>query len=356
MYELLLEGEFTKDFLERLRLARSRIYLQMMTFEADASGKQVFGLLLKAKKRGVDVRIIVDKYTDMMVSNMPAKHPSVREEAILTAYAFAMLKKAGIPVVRTRPLGPLQAYILFRNHKKLFIIDDMSYIGGMNISDHNFAWHDFMVRIDDPTRTAVLVKDFLQTEKGEVSDLKKKGILTNRHIRDSFLRLLRTARKEVIISSPYVLDPFLFNVIQKVRPGVRVLLLTLGKNNVGIINTMSPYVVRRLINAGVLVREYGRFSHAKFVMVDRKCMLVGSSNFGMESVLCKDEIGLLIKDSVFVENAYLRLVEAEKTSPAVMPERADILLSSALVGFLVKQSLPVYGSVLKRHVPVLCSP
>ena len=39
---------------------------------------------------------------------------------------------------------------LTRNHKKLIVIDDrITYIGGINFSEHNAAWHDMMLRIDD---------------------------------------------------------------------------------------------------------------------------------------------------------------------------------------------------------------
>lgn len=44
------------------------------------------------------------------------------------------------------PLGFLLWNYPPRNHKKIVVIDNTVYVGGLNFSDHNFSWHDMMVR------------------------------------------------------------------------------------------------------------------------------------------------------------------------------------------------------------------
>lgn len=54
-----------------------------------------------------------------------------------------------------------------KNHKKLIVIDDrLTYIGGINFSEHNFAWHDLMIRFDDRAIAKFFTTDFLDTWSG----------------------------------------------------------------------------------------------------------------------------------------------------------------------------------------------
>ena len=47
------------------------------------------------------------------------------------------------------------------------MVDDrVAYVGGMNFSEHNAAWHDMMLRITDRAAVAFLREDFLSTWEG----------------------------------------------------------------------------------------------------------------------------------------------------------------------------------------------
>ena len=60
------------------------------------------------------------------------------------------LSDDGVTVHWTNPVGVLFLEFVARNHKKSVVIDDrIVYLGGINVCDHNFAWHDIMLRIED---------------------------------------------------------------------------------------------------------------------------------------------------------------------------------------------------------------
>ena len=48
-----------------------------------------------------------------------------------------------------------------RNHKKCVLIDhQISYVGGINITDHNFGWKDLMIRQQDEQLASALHASF----------------------------------------------------------------------------------------------------------------------------------------------------------------------------------------------------
>ena len=118
---------------------------------------------------------------------------------------FERLRAAGVPVTFTQPWGPVLLFGLSRNHKKLYVVDDHAYLGGINISDHNFAWRDFMVRVDDPAVVDALADDFACTEQGERQSLDG-PVITNAAIEPAFNDIVAGAARSLILASPYSLD------------------------------------------------------------------------------------------------------------------------------------------------------
>lgn len=307
---LLVDHEFPVDLHEHIRGARERVWLQFMTYEGDAAGRAVTDLLLEAKARGVDVRVVVDAYTDMMVSDTFHRKRVVRSEVVATQRMWADLRTAGIPVVRTRPLGPLNLLFLFRNHKKIVVVDDVVYLGGINLSDHNFAWHDFMVRFADPGVVASCVQVLEETLAGrELDHSFPSGVVTNRHVENAFEGLLAEAEDEVVLSAPYLADLDLVRRLTSLPKGAKVRVLSPLPNNLKLYRALNDHVFRRLTKAGVEVLLDHDFSHARFLIVDRRVAFITSTNFGWESLRCKDEIGVVVRDPAFVAVLYERLVD-----------------------------------------------
>jgi cardiolipin synthase len=147
--------EFWSALREDLAAARHEVFAQMLTFEADSAGRALADALLAC--RAPDRRLVVDSHSRHIVSDKLVCHPKhlldrgLRREVRETRRTIAELRAAGVPVRYVNPLGPLLVRFPVRNHKKLAVVDGRAaYLGGINFSDHNFAWHDVMLRIDDP--------------------------------------------------------------------------------------------------------------------------------------------------------------------------------------------------------------
>ena len=158
--------------------------MQFMTFEGDATGLKLADKLIALSKKGVKVRVIIDCFTDIYVSDTLYTKPQVKEEVEATKKMMADMTEAGIELKRTRPFGFLWVKILARNHKKIVVIDDYAYLGGINISDHNKAWFDFMIGINNHKNIESIKNDFDATFSGKEINSSENGVYTTKKLKE----------------------------------------------------------------------------------------------------------------------------------------------------------------------------
>ena len=347
-FRVLTTPEFVDDLHHQLRSAQRRIVIQLMTFDGDAAGLPVADLLIEAAARGVAVQLLVDSFALRVVSDQKASRPEVSSEYVATLDMYQRLGASGVDLRFTNPNGPLRIFAMARNHKKLFAIDDVSYLGGVNVSDHNFAWHDFMVKVEDPEIHEGLLDDFAATFNG-VTQVVEHPILTNQALQRAFDELVSSARRRVVVASPYAIDRRLATKLEK-APAPDKLVIVATKNNFRYLQAITPYVLHRLAKAGARLATYRSFSHAKFVLAD-DTLLVGSSNFGRHSFWCNQEIGLRIDDPGFVEEFSALMLDDLVPVDAKTPLSKRWLgwaASAAMVGYLW-----VYARLIVPRVPSL---
>ena len=303
---LLDNREFIEDLHRALRTAERRVLIQVMTFDGDASGLAVADLLAAAAGRGVDVRLLVDCFALRYVSDRKDTDPSVRDEAAETRAMFDRLRAAGVAMTFTQPFGPVKFFGLSRNHKKLYVVDDHAYLGGINISDHNFAWRDFMIRTTDPAIVDALTADFARTERGDRRSVNT-TVLTNREIEPAFTEIIDGASRSLVLASPYSLDVGIVKLLGQARAPAKAV-ITAQQNNYRWLRLAEPYIWSRLVRADVELRTYPDFFHARFLLADDDKLLVGSSNFSRHSFRCNQEVCLLITDAEFIAGFKARML------------------------------------------------
>ena len=303
---LLDNREFIEDLHRALASAERRVLIQVMTFDGDASGLGVADLLVAAVGRGVEVRLLVDCFALRYVSDRKATDPSVRDEAAATEGMFDRLRAAGVAVTFTQPFGPVLFFGLSRNHKKLYVVDDHAYLGGINISDHNFAWRDFMIRTTDLAIVDALTEDFARTERGDRRSVNT-TVLTNREIEPAFTEIINSATGSLVLASPYSLDAGIVKLLGQARTPAKAV-ITAQQNNYRWLRLAEPYIWSRLARAGVELRTYPDFFHARFLLADDDKLLIGSSNFSRHSFRCNQEICLLITDAEFIAGFKTRML------------------------------------------------
>ncbi len=304
--ELLVDfPEFWARLSEDIRAAERSVYVQTFALEGDATGRQLATALLSSPAE--DRRILADSFTRVVLSDRFKYSPSalldreLRHEARCTTEMQDRLALSGVRIRFTNAYGPTPRRLLSRNHKKLIVIDERTaYFGGINFSDHNGAWHDMMLRIDDPVAVQFLREDFLTTWRGHDRVARHPGesgggveMLTtdgrsNRAVFQRVLDLVDGARRSIFVESPYVTFPFYERLREATRRGLRVMVVTPEQNNW---RFFQNYARLESARSGIDLRLFrGRMSHLKAMLIDDEYLIAGSSNFDYLSYRVHQEL------------------------------------------------------------------
>lgn len=291
---------------EDIARARSRLLVQAMTFEGDAAGHRVAEAIRSSG--AADRRVLVDDYTRVVVSDHFVLSPhyllsrAFRDEVRATREMFRGLIEDGVGVRTTNPIAGRVARYGIRNHKKLIVADDVAYIGGLNFSDHNFTWHDLMLRIEGPDAAAFLAEDFDATWKSRATfrqaDFGGATFLaldgrTNRRGFGPLMAAIEGASERIEIVSPYLSFPFIEALAAATRRGVQVELLTPLPNNKPMVRHYLSHAAPR---ARLEVRLLPEMTHLKAMLIDGRRLILGSSNFDFPSYYGFEEYIALLDD------------------------------------------------------------
>ena len=319
-FELLVGA---RDFWNRARgdiaAARRRVLVQAMSFEGDSAGLAVASDLVECQAG--DRRVLVDDYTRLNVNDRSVRSwtgrrdGAVREEAAETAKMFRRLVGAGVPVRVTNRVGPLGAGYPARNHKKLIVADDVAYLGGINFCEHNFAWHDFMLRLEGVQAADFLAKDFDATFESRVApdrlDLGAVTLLsldgrTNRAAFAPLYHALAEAKREITVLSPYLTFPFTDHLAAARRRGVAVRLITPWASNKTLVRNALLWAAER---GGFETRLLPNMSHLKALLIDDETLVVGSSNFDFVSLAAEEELIAVISAPSLIADFKRRIID-----------------------------------------------
>lgn len=339
--------------------ARRSAFVQAMTFEGDAAGLAVAGLIRACP--APDRRVLVDSFTRHVLSDRfrwRPRHlvsPAVWREWHATRLMFRDLQRDGAAVRFGSPAGLGFVRFPARNHKKLVTLDGgVAYLGGVNFSDHNFAWHDLMLRIEDARVAEFLEADFLATWGGRerAGRLELAGLTvhsldgrSNEAAFDEVLDLLTGAREEVFLECPYVTEPFTRELERAARRGVRVVVLTPERSNFPLVREGLELAARR---APLGLRFYpARMTHMKALVVDRRALVTGSANFDVWSYRSQQEYLAVIREpatvAAFVRDVLEPDLAVSRPGPEAPLPRDTRLLEARLAALPLLASLGARG-------------
>lgn len=323
--------------------ARNRVLVQAMTFEGDAAGRGVADAV-RGSGAG-DRRVLVDDYIRHVINDhflfLPFAGAAVRAEALATRAMFDRLVAGGVRVRVTNPVGLNPARYAIRNHKKLIVADDVAYIGGINFSDHNFAWHDLMLRIANADAAAFLAADFDATwhSKPAASRTDIGGLrliaLDGRTNADGFADLfsaIASARETIELISAYPTFPFVDALGDAAARGVSVEIFTPRPNNKPMVRS---YLIDEAARRNVTVHLLPEMTHLKGMLIDGRTLVLGSSNFDFASYLGEEEYLAMVDDPALVQDFRDRVIDparsASLSSKSHRPSRWHLAWSRAVL-------------------------
>ncbi len=340
--------------------ARRRVLVQAMTFEADPSGRSVAEAVLAAS--AAQRRVLVDDYTRNVINDtmlpLPFRPESVKREARETLAMFTDMSRRGVGVRITNPvLGHPLRYPL-RNHKKLLVLDNVAYIGGINFSDHNFAWHDLMLRIEGAAAADWLAADFDRDWAGQpMAGQAAFGTLElisfdgngprNAQLFEPLLKMVRAAKRSVEMVSAYPTMPFVAAFAEAARGGAKATIYTPLPSNKPVVR---DYLASVAGPAGVELRLLPEMTHAKALLIDGETLLLGSSNFNFASYRTSSDYVAVLRDPALVAE-FERMLLAPARESAVAAADLKIPTWRKLRGRLTLQLADAALARL-RHGPV----
>lgn len=305
--------------------ARSRVLVQAMTFEGDAAGRAVADAIRGATAG--DRRVLVDDYSRHVINDRVLAYPfaggAARREATATRAMFDGLVAAGVGVRVTNPIGANPFYYPVRNHKKLIVADRVAYVGGINFSDHNFAWHDLMLRIEGAAAD-FLAADFAATWGGtaRAADAEIEGArlisLDGRTNAVGFapvFDLIAGAQTSIELISAYPTFPFVEAFGAAAARGVTVEIFTPLPNNKPVVR---EYLIREAARRRLTIRLLPYMTHVKSMVIDGRLMVLGSSNFDFASFYVGEEYLAILDDPALIDDFRDRV--AAPVRAAVLPD------------------------------------
>ncbi|MBV6645845.1 MAG: phosphatidylserine/phosphatidylglycerophosphate/cardiolipin synthase family protein [Cyclobacteriaceae bacterium] len=352
-------------FMERLaevcQKAKHSIYVQAMTFEGDSAGEQLMDILKSAY--APDKRICIDSYSKVVINDRFVrgteyiKSSKFRKEVRRTRELIASAPSFGVEVKFTNPTGWLMQKYPLRNHKKMVVIDrEICFIGGINFSDHNFQWHDFMIEIDDSWVANKVHEDFLFTWEGrnQSSDITNKEFrlfflngVHSRAIYNDLFKMITHAKSSIQVISPYVSDPLLGYLKESTKKGVSVSIFSPEDNNKSL---FKDHLLRELD------KKYFQFflyqngmSHLKAILIDDETLVFGSSNYDLISYHFEQEVVMAVSSPSLIASFKKKILEVDlfKSYQIYPGETKTRAIPSLILHFLGRLSRLASSSVLK---------
>ncbi len=312
-----------RSIVDDITNAQHFVHLEFYIWHPGGLADSVGTALIKAAKRGVEVKVQLDSAGSMR---------------FFKSHWPDMLRKAGVELIEGLAVSPFRMFFRrldLRQHRKIVIIDnDIAYTGSMNLVDPKHfkqsagvgEWVDVMVRITGPT-AAVLDTihswDWeVETGNRNITQLpfctidNSEEILSSVQvipsgpgmpediIQQTLITAFNQAKKSVRITTPYFVpsEHLLQTIKMTAYRGIKVDLIIPAKNDSIMVDWASRSFFSDLLEAGVNIYRFtGGLLHTKSVVIDEQFCLIGTVNLDMRSLWLNFELTLAIDDLEFTQ-------------------------------------------------------
>ncbi|QDV86326.1 phospholipase D-like domain-containing protein [Planctomycetes bacterium TBK1r] len=307
--------EVRDAFIELIASAEKAIYVMTFIMDEKDSSTKLVDLLCDKARRGVQVRLLVDGFGSFFLS----------EELL------QRVEDAGGRVHRFKRMSQLSrlAYLNFRNHRKLAVVDgERAILGGANIVEDELAdppdedaWVDMSLYIEGPAATqlqSVFCSDWnFETDEdlppselteNDRADSNSGSRITvvpigpdgpEEILADFWQCAINQAKHRIWICTPYFVPPphAMQSLEMACRRGIDVQILIPQVSDLRPVDYAREDYFEDLVEKGCKIhRHMDRMVHAKIGIVDDLVALVGSANFDIRSFYLNYELSVAIHD------------------------------------------------------------
>jgi cardiolipin synthase len=352
-------SRFFSELKELIDNATHSIHLQVYIFLDDTTGKYIGDALINARRRGVDIYLLVDGYGSRKLSESYIEE--LKREGIHFRFFHKLLQTPNFYVGR-------------RLHHKVIVIDGFKALTcGANIADRyndlpgSPAWLDLAIRIEGEVARALLfICDYLwrncggpQTFPPDDVDLRISSIPEEQHclvrisrndwvekkmeISNCYEELIKGATETITIMCSYFLPGRKVRQLLKAarQRGVRVRAILSKTSDVPVFKHASKYLYRWMLRHGMEIYEYQKtVLHAKVTVADEKFLTIGSYNINKISSHASIELNLDVNDETVAAEA------VEIVEEIIEKDCIPVTAANYHMGFLAPSHFPQLLSYL----------
>ncbi|NNE57911.1 MAG: hypothetical protein HKN36_07385 [Hellea sp.] len=293
--------------LESISQAHDSIFLSTYIFRKDKLGLELADQLIAARKRGVEVKILLDGFGNFFYRSGIYKY----------------LKKGGINTKRFLhsiwPWG--MPYLNLRNHRKILLIDGkIGFTGSCNIGEVSNIETQFKLSGEIVEALAeIFANDWNMITRENIPRMQTKHIQAmdkapnmrlissgpnqkQEKIRWTILGAMGAAQSHIRIVTPYFAPDrgLISGLILAALRGINIEIILPSRSNYPFIDWASSRQFKPLLAVGVKIfRRDGVFDHSKMMTVDKKWALIGSSNWDAHSIRLNFELDIECHDPNF---------------------------------------------------------
>ena len=319
-----------EKLVEHLKSAQQSIYIYTYIFGKDAVTQTILDILVQKAKEGVEVKLLIDAFGSQSLEFNPHILKALRHAGGEYHFFMSMLKH------------PMSSKLNLRNHRKMIVVDCCFVTtGGINISKSYLSptqlglWTDLSFSLkgaaalhykeifqhnweSDAKTKLQTYHDKYSISYGEaIVQVVPSGPDVDRDaLYEAFLTLLYKAQKKITIVTPYFApDSSLMDalIVAKHR-GVEIKIVVPLASDHYITDVARSAYLRDLQKEGVEIFFYkDKMMHAKVLLIDDSCAVLGSSNFDVRSFFYNFEVVSFIysKEDIMIVNKWI-----EKLFPA----------------------------------------
>ena len=296
--------------------AQHYVYVEFFAMTLDEATTTFFDALDRSIQRGVQVYVLFD----MMGSRKYKGYkPMMKRLTAMGAQWSKMLPIRFSPKHYNRPD--------LRNHRKILVVDNNdAFLGSLNMIDKTYHRKDsiyyveLVAHLEGPAvnesaavfasdwyaETGEMLKHFMINSQKDVKGKSDVQILPSgpgylyRNNLKVFVNLINGAQTSVVITNPYLVpeESLLSAITSASLRGVNVSILNSEAMDQWMVGHAQRSYYEELLKAGVTISLHKKplLVHSKYMVIDEKIAIVGSSNLDVRSFELNQECSVIVYD------------------------------------------------------------